>query len=85
MAAFDMNTIAKYYCIPCLAKAELKAVLLDGSVSKGVFSLLASVENPGTMASSMAAVSSAEDSHSDCPARRLTERQSVGFTCCAER
>lgn len=40
MEAFDMNTIAKYYCIPCLAKAELKAVLLDGSVSKGVFSFL---------------------------------------------
>lgn len=73
----DLCEIAEHHCIPVsssLAKAELKAVLLDGLVSKGVFSFPASVENSGVMVGAMAAVSLAEG--------RLETVEL--YSCCAE-
>lgn len=53
--------IAEYYGIPVsssLVNKELKTVLLNSLISKGVFNLLASVESPGLVAGAMAAVPS---------------------------
>lgn len=85
--------IAEYYGISVsrsLVKRELKTVILNGLVSKGVFNLPASVKSPGSVIGTMAAISSSNGhcetaqpsgaGHSDPRVGEPGEQQPVGFT-----
>lgn len=71
----DLRLIAEHYGIfvpSALAKAELKAVILDGLISRGILSLLASVE-ASSLGGGAVAASSPGEGPSDSPVKEASE------------
>lgn len=77
----NLHDIADYYGVfvsSSLVKAELKVVLLDGLISKGVLSLQAVVKSPRVDAEARAV--SSREGHFKSPVRGTPPQQSITGT-----